>query len=50
MPLPLPQPPPPPSPSSLTSEPSKEKVVVWIGQGGQHVLDIFTKLQGETAG
>lgn len=34
--------------STLTSEPAQKEIVIRVGQGGQHVLDIFSELGRET--
>ena len=34
--------------STLTSEPPQKEIVIRVGQGGQHVLDIFSELGRET--
>lgn len=33
--------------SALTSEPAQKEIVIRVGQGGQHVLDIFSELGRE---
>lgn len=33
--------------SALTSEPAQKEIVIRIGQGGQHVLHIFSELGRE---
>ena len=33
--------------SALTSEPAEKEIVIRVGQGGQHVLDIFSELGRE---
>lgn len=31
--------------SPLTSEPTKKKVIIRVGQGRQHILDVFSELE-----
>lgn len=33
--------------SALTSEPAQKEIVIRVGQGRQHVLDIFSELERE---
>lgn len=33
--------------SALTSEPTQKEIIIRVGQGGQHILDIFSKLGRE---
>lgn len=33
--------------SALTSEPAQKEIVIRVGQGGQHILDIFSELGRE---
>lgn len=38
-----------PDPWDLTSEPAQKEVVISLGQGGQHILEVLPELRGKSA-